>query len=272
MMRFALALLLAVAVVSAARADRIADRPPLERMAVAEVVVIGKVTAIEKETVDAEPFPNAPKKVPFAVAVVTVDTIIHGSKNTTSIKVGFLPGTRSVRFPGRILQEGDHVCLFLEKHPSGDFYAIPGVLPALEVSDGSKETVDLIRKAGKVFDNPLTALKAEKAEDRLFAAQVLVQKYRLTHGGGFIAWEFDDVPAEETRLILSVIADGDWSAGGGGSPFGILTQLGLREADGFRRQSVKPGDDAVKLAEQDFKAWLDADGKKYQMKKYVPKK
>ena len=69
----------------------IAMRSPAQSAASAEVVVVGKVTAIEKESVEAQPFPNAPNKVSYKVAVVKIETNLAGAANTTHVKIGFVP-------------------------------------------------------------------------------------------------------------------------------------------------------------------------------------
>jgi len=48
---------------AAAPALMIAFTPPAQRALTADVVVVGKVTAVEKETVEATPFPGSPQKV-----------------------------------------------------------------------------------------------------------------------------------------------------------------------------------------------------------------
>src|SRR5262245_14547536 len=64
---------------------------PIERAFYVPVVVVGKVTAIEKETVDATQFPGAPDKVAYKVAVVKVGTNLAGADGVTHLKVGFTP-------------------------------------------------------------------------------------------------------------------------------------------------------------------------------------
>ena len=63
-MRRTLASVLAVALTgSLAPALMIALKAPAQRALTADAVVVGKVTAIEKETVEATPFPGAPNKL-----------------------------------------------------------------------------------------------------------------------------------------------------------------------------------------------------------------
>src|SRR5690242_19828103 len=64
---------------------------PVEKVARAEVVVIGTVSAIEKETVDAARFPGDTEKAPHRIAVIKIKKGLVGTKAITHIKVGFIP-------------------------------------------------------------------------------------------------------------------------------------------------------------------------------------
>jgi hypothetical protein len=69
----------------------IAFKPPTQRALSAEVVIVGKVTAIEKDMVEALPFPQSPNKVSYKVAVVKIETGLAGAANITHVKIGFIP-------------------------------------------------------------------------------------------------------------------------------------------------------------------------------------
>src|SRR6185437_2383603 len=82
---------LGLAIAAPASALMIAMKPATERAISVEVVVIGKVTAIEKESVAAAPAPGARNKVDYQVAVVQIQSALAGAANITHIKVGFVP-------------------------------------------------------------------------------------------------------------------------------------------------------------------------------------
>src|SRR6516165_2740847 len=60
----------------------------------ADVIVIGKVAEIEKDTVEVSAFPGAPKdqKQNYKIAVVKIDEAITGGKGLTQFRVGFAEG------------------------------------------------------------------------------------------------------------------------------------------------------------------------------------
>src|SRR5947207_3236199 len=78
---------------SSAFALKIAAPPQPAQMALTTpVIVTGKVTAIEKDTVDAtSPYVGSKDKVAYKVAVVKIDSALAGANNLTHIKIGFIP-------------------------------------------------------------------------------------------------------------------------------------------------------------------------------------
>jgi len=269
MRRFApLALLL---LTTAARAERMADYPPEVRAAVAGVCVIGTVTEIEKEPVQAKPYPGATDPVAYTVAVVKVETNVHGAKNVTHVRVGFIlpPAGVAARYQLPALKVDQKVCLFLTKLPDAAIHLMPGLSPPVENSDANKAVLDAVKKLAPVFADALAALKADKAEDRAHAAAALLTRYRQSRYGGLTVEE--TIPAEESKAILAALAGADWKATGPFAPLTALNLLALNKSVGFNPPQPKPGEDAAVLMRDEFKRWTANEGAKYAIKKLVPK-
>ena len=290
-----LAAAVALLATTPATALMVAMKSPTQRAATADVIVVGKVTAIEKETEDATQFPGQPNKVPHKVAVVKVETGLLGAANLTHVKVGFVPappvnrdnpappGIRPPirRQPPPELKEGQEVLLFLVKHPDGaSFYVMPPMSPPVEVKDeAGKKEVEAVKKVAGVLADPAKAMKADKADDRYFAASVLVTKYRSYPE--FNRGEVDQTPigAEESKALLKALAEGDWAAeinepGRVAAPNGMqaLYTLGLTDKDGWAFPKIPPNENPSKLMQAAFVQWLDGPGKDYQVKKITAKK
>jgi hypothetical protein len=302
---FAAALAVAglVAINASAGALMIAMRPAPQRAATADVVVVGKVTAIEKDAADAPQFPGTKDKVSYKVAVVKIEKALAGANNLTHIKIGFIPppkvqtgGGPVPVGPGGIrpgirprpglqapeLKVGQEMIFFLDKHFSADFYVMPPMSPPVDVStDAGKKEVEAVKKVTDLLADPMKALKGDKADARAEAATLLVTKYRSypPFGG-----EVDQVGigAEQSKLILKAIADADWKAvrpgPGAMNPMQAFYQLGLTDKDGWkppvfpRVQPGQPQPDFVAIQKEAFVKWLAGPGKEYQIKKVVPKK
>ena len=309
MRRYLLPAAAAVAVVgllvSPVQALRIAAPPQPSQLALTTpVVVTGKVTAIEKDTVDApSPYAGAKDKVVYKVAVVKIDKALAGAENLTHIKIGFIPPAPAnpaapggpavlpVR-PGRPgfqqpeLKEGQEALFFLAKHPTADFYVIPGfgTAPVDVKTDAGKKQLEDVTKVLAVVADPMKGLKSDKAEVRLDTATKLMQKYRAYPPlGGEV--EQVAIDKEQSKLILKTIADADWKAGnvrpggdvGGPNALTAFYQLQLTEKDGWkapvfpRPQPGQPPVDFVAIQKDAFVKWLDGPGKDYVIKKVVPK-
>src|SRR6266849_6996733 len=102
--------------------------PPVpKRVALADLVVVGKLTAIEDDLVDASPLlkiPGVSKNVSYRVAVVTIDSVLlGGKKDETKVRVGvFQPAKkagedRPARSPKVQFVVDQQGCFFLRKHP-----------------------------------------------------------------------------------------------------------------------------------------------------------
>ena len=279
---------------------------PAQMALTAPVVVTGKVTAIEKDTVDAtSPYAGAKDKVAYKVAVVKIDGALAGANNLTHIKIGFVPpGAQPappVGNPGQPirpiirppirpgfqapeLKVGQEMVFFLAKHPTADFYIIPGMNHPVDITtDAGKKSLEQVKKVTTALADPMKGLKSEKATERTETAVLVVSKYRAyPQTGG----ETDQVAigADESKLILQALAEGDWSQknvrpGGDFTPnaMNAFYQLGLTDKDGWkapmfpRPVAGQPPVDFVAIQKDAFVKWLAGAGKDYQIKKIVPK-
>ena len=280
-----------------APARMIAFKPATQRAITADIVCIGKVTAMEKDTVDATPFPGSPIKTAHKIAVVKIETPLAGAAGVTHLKVGFvppplalpdsIPPAGGIRPPVRPrpglqapeLKEGREYVFFLTKHPSGDFYLMPNMSPPIVGgTDEAKKEVEKIKKVLAALADPVKGLKSEKADERFLTATTMVTKYRAIPNTGGAAAE-TPVPVEESQLILKGLLDGDWAKFDPDVMNGTAAfyTLGLTAKDGWtppKQAPVKPGDpppnfNAVMKAA--YAAWLAGPGKTYQLNRIVAK-
>jgi hypothetical protein len=282
---FPLIPLILVAFTSPLKAGAPAPMPsPIERAFMAPVVIVGKVTKIEKDTVDAPRFIGVENKEPHKIAVVKIETNLAGAAGITHLRIGYIqpqkPDPKTER-PWRVdptaidPKEGDEILFFLVKNPKAPFHTIPILAPPVEAKSAEyKATVEGVTRALVVIADPAKALKTEKADDRFRAAVTLILRYTsVSHGTG----EAEAVPigAEENRVILNALAEGDWKldpAGASPNPFIALYRLGLGEAEGWKQPLAKPGEEYSETTRKAFAAWLKGPGKDYRIKKYVSKK
>lgn len=280
MRRFAFALAL-LALAPAVRADRMAPvARPVDRALRVPVVVVGKVTAVEKETVDAAYYKGGPK-VAHKVAVVKVESNLIGAENTTHVKIGFVPPAPNLRRgpDNPELKVGDEWLFFLVKSPGGaEFYAMTYMTPPLPAAaDKFKEQVAEVKAVLALVADPAKALKAEKPEARHAAAVAILTKYRTpTEGVSHDQFEQVPIPVDESRALLKALTEGKWTprvAGDEGAhAYGAFARLGLTEADGWKYPKAEAGKDFTEQTREALVKWLDGPGKDYRVKKFVEKK
>ncbi|WP_439624015.1 hypothetical protein [Gemmata sp.] len=275
------ALVALVGVADVARADRIALLPANQRAVSAPTVLTGKVTAVAKDTVAAPaPYPGARDKIAYTVATVAVTEGLIGADKVKEVKVGFVAPKGRGGFQTD-LKEGQEVILFLIRHPSADFYVVPGMsLPIETTTEAGKKDLESVRAVAAVLADPAKALKAGSPEARGTAAALVVLKYRQFPAFG---GETEQVAlgAEESKLLLATLAEGNWSTGGRRydeppTPFQAFQALGLTDKDAWVPPVVAnaPGAPPVDfgLVSRDaFVKWLDGPGKDYRIKKVAPK-
>jgi hypothetical protein len=265
---------------------------PVEKVAHAELVVTGKVASFDKDAMLVQ-YAGDPNKVAHKVAVIKIEKGLLGAGKMTEVKVAFVappkpdPNAPPVR-PGRPgrggfqqidLKEGQQATFFLTRHVGGDYYAISPMLAPIDSKDeNAKAAAEVVAKAAAAVADPVKALKAEKAEERFLAATAVISKYRSFPQDGRETTT-EKVPAEESKLLLQALAEGDWSKYDQNTVNGsqVFYSLGLTEKDGWVQPVVvnNPGAPPVDfnaVMKDAFAQWLKGAGKNYQISKNVPKK
>lgn len=269
MMRSLLLVVLLLVIPSIAVGKRAASRTPMQSAAVVGVVVVGTVTDIDKDPLVTTSAPGVEDKISFTVATVKITDAIRGLKTETHLKVGFIPNART---PLNLAEKQDYL-LFLTKHHSDNFYVLNFMSPPVALTADTKATVEQVKSVGKILADPAKALKVEKAEDKAFAAMVLIMQYRSQSESG-VEQTTEAVPLEESQTILQAMGAIDWTTTpqvGGFELMQAFYQLGIIENDGWKMPAIKPGEQAVAVLHKTFNEWLSGAGAKYQIQKFVPK-
>ena len=135
---------------------------------------------------------------------------------------------------------------FLTKHPNGDFYVMPVMSPPLDVkSEAGKKELEAVKKLTETMADPMKGLKSDKPAVRAETAAIMVMKYRSYPE---FAREVEQVAinAEESKLILQALTEGEWTAERPAGP-----------GRGRHAQRVH----GVPQSRTDRTGWLDATGR-----------
>jgi hypothetical protein len=185
------------------------------------------------------------------------------------------PGPRPGDQWAVVYTTGQECLFYLRKHHDESFYIAPMDyvwLPIDKREDSYAKDLELTRRCVKLWEDPMAGLKAKDAEDRLLSAGMLITRYRH-YQLGICGPETEPIPADESKLILNILADADWPtklAPGSSIPFEatpgwLFSQLDVSFKDGW---TSPDGDTAVLYAAA--KQWVKAHANTYRIQRFVP--
>ena len=260
-----------------------------ERVVQSDLVVSGRIVALEAKDVEAVISAELPYKVDYRVAVVKVHEIVRGQKDVKELRLGFIsPGQdRKVDKAGkaipplspfylRTFKTGQDGLFFLKKHHQGDLYEgflfFGGFVDSRDGADFTKNLKD-VRRLNKVLEAPVEALKAENATNRFIAAAMLIHRYRLS-------WLKERklpetaIDAEESKLLLKTLAEADWQDVNEAittskyppHPYRVFLELGVKKADGYGPPANAPDfRDTLRYTQ----TWIRDNQEKYRIQRFT---
>jgi hypothetical protein len=271
----------AAALVAAVRGQAMMMAPPVisQRVAPADAIVVGKVTGFADKAVTAVRYPGGTDKVNYQIAQVKVEEALFGPKDAKTVRVGFLPpappappgpGRPPVRrYPQANLTLNQEACLFLTKHPDGDFYVLTAYYDVLNKAGDPafEKEVEEVRRCARLLAGPKAGLASANKDDRALTAVMLVTRYRAQRYYAGKPPKEEPIDAAQSKAILLALADADWTIRNPrqaqGSPQAVFGRLGLTEKDGW-----VPPRNADRYAEV-AKQWLKAHADTYRIRRFV---
>ncbi|MBI3410962.1 MAG: hypothetical protein HY040_21720 [Planctomycetes bacterium] len=268
-----------------ARAVLIARPTGPGRVVQADGIVLGRVVAHEPKDLQLSPAPGADNKLTYRVAVINVGEAIKGDQNAKTVRVAFIPPPDDTNpnpkpnprpilgRPGgprgtpQLFQGADGMFFLTRHHSEKDLYVVQNVFDVVQRNnpDFDKELKEA-KRIVKLAENAVANLQADNAQDRVDAAAILIAKYRDPRfaGGKTVA-----IPAEESKLILKALLDGNWDRSGrltGQGSWDLFMQLGVSDKDGWKfppKANLEQLHDAAK-------DWLKKHADRYQIQRFMP--
>jgi hypothetical protein len=266
----------------------IAPFPQVNKTQAADLIVTGRVVAIE----DQDAKIPAPPNMVYRVAVVQVTEALKGKSENNMVRVAFqvpknLPAVQPQPQPQPVppfpikkpfqpnfnvqLNVGMEGLYYLRKNPTEKLYTLVQTYGSFVSVENNKQGFDFEVAQVKVTANPMTSLKAAKAEDRATAAVVLIKQYRqpvFVPGKGQVQ---EPINAEESKLILKGLMEAQWPVtpaqiNYNTHPAIAFNMLGVGPQDGF--QGAVQGIYSQGYADA-AKAWLQKNWQTYQVKRFV---
>jgi hypothetical protein len=169
------------------------------------------------------------------------------------------------------LQMGQEGLFFVNNHHKEAFFLSPSYQQFVDRKDnkGFDNEVKTAKQLTKVMADPVKGLKSEDKQDRYTAAAVLIAKYRMPSNPTFQQMKAEPIDAEESKLILKAMAEGDWNPNQPGTaipaPFVLFNQLGINKNDGYNPVNLRTAQEIY----QAMQKWCDENNGKYRINRMV---
>jgi hypothetical protein len=234
--------------------------PIAHKVAAADCVVLGTITAIEARPVHGQVYRySATPRWDFIPVEVQVKEVLHGGKGMKQVRFGF----RDIKAytPGLALGQTGYFCGV--KVGKNDFYIVPFDCFCEEKQPQFEKDLPAARRLGKLVEDPEQGLKSADAEDRLLTAYLLILRYCYVPWRHGETGKSEPIDAGQSKRILLALAEADWKK----------NSQELRDAVAALQLSVKFGAPALKdfplpqSAEQwpAAKQWLKQNAETYRI-------
>jgi hypothetical protein len=248
------------------RADIAPADPVWMRVATADVVVAGRVVAIEDQDIKLKLTPLQPQPGTYRVAIVAVTEQLKGAAGLKQVRVAFDP-VPSPRRPYWRPKLGQQTILRLTRHHEARLFTAPGFFDATILTDnpGADAELKQFRYYGKQFDNAAAGLKSTDGEERFLAAALLIKHYRTPRPA---ATRQEPLAAPQSKLVLNALLGADWEKGrkaGEPNPYALFIRLGLTEKDGWKTPTSGNLADYHRAA----RTWLRRHAEDYRIQRFV---
>jgi hypothetical protein len=253
-------------------------QPIPETIVLADVVVTGKLTAKEEKTIRAQIYPDHAGVWEYDLYELTVDKVLKGKAGKT-LRVGVPRAGMSSAKPVKVKVEGGEIVInpqvkrdvegtfLLIKHHQRDFYVVPPMGGFLDKNEAIyKQELALLRRCAALLERPGDGLRAKDKEDRFLTAYMLIYDYgfKERRKGASKGLVPEPIAADQGRLILQALLEGEWRPRKGGLLGGPLSPPYPQNAVNWLpvdEESAKGRPD-VKLTLTDAAAYAEA-GRKW---------
>ncbi|HKB37280.1 MAG TPA: hypothetical protein VKD72_12570 [Gemmataceae bacterium] len=182
--------------------------PVAHRVAAASCVVLGKITAIQDKPVKGWGELGGGGWGDFTLVEVEVKESLFGAKDKKQIRFGFINRFKQEFKPAPAVGQVGYFCGL--QAGENDFYIVPLGCFCEEKSPGFKADFAVVRRLGRLLQDPDKGLKSTDAGDRLLTGYLLVLRSCYVPWRRGVAGKPEPIDAEQSKRILLALAEGDW--------------------------------------------------------------
>jgi hypothetical protein len=256
----------------------IALQPIPEVVVLADVLVVGKITAKEEKTIQATVYPDHPNKYEMCLFELTTSDVLRGRSQKTYRVATLQPEAftrpqfltidgkkRRLNPEVKVNVEGAFI---LVKHSTHDFYVVP---PLGGFFDGSAQDyakeLNLLRCCSNLLSDPTKGLDSKNEEDRFLTAYMLVYDCcaRPQRLGAAKRTTSEPITAELSKQVLDILLLRDWDGPATQKymgpfttiyPFHAVQHLKLNESSMKTRPTVSGF--ATEADIKEYRRWLNS--------------
>ena len=179
-----------------------------QKVAVADCVVLGKITAIQDKPA---PGKGEMRGWDFTIVEVEVKESLYGAKDKKQVGFGFpnidKQGAKPAK-PGLTVGQVGYFCGL--RDGTNDFYIVPAGCSGAEKEPGFEKDLTAVRRLSGLLEAPEEGLKSTDVEDRLLTASMLVLRNCYAPWRRGSVGTAKPIDAEQSKRILRALAEGDW--------------------------------------------------------------
>lgn len=266
------------------RALMVAPAPLPQRVASAELIVVGKLGKVEDKNISATAAPGAKDKVEYQVLTLEVEKVLLGKADKT-IRLAFIPPQNPAPIPtpdgglvisprlpyrGLVFTSGQEGIFFLTRHHEEKFFVAPMFFDFIDKKNTTFDSdLETIQRCARLLEDPNKSLKAKSEEDRLFTVSMLLTRYNTPRSAKAKRVPID---AEQSRLILQALAEADWTPPKPRPNVPIFNQVTAQQLFYQLQAQAKDGWMPPKDVRQfpaAAKEWLKANTDTFRVQRYV---
>lgn len=261
-MRTILAVAAIATAVQAAYACGYGMPSPAARLALADCVVVGKVTAVQKQELYLRQSAQG-GLVPHVVQVLKLETVIKGDRRVTHIRVAVQKHQQ--------MPIGHEACFFLREHSDEAVYVFSSVnfdYPIQKQNNaGFAKQMEQFKRMADLMADPVKGLNSKDADERFLTAALMITVFRTYEPEiHTLAGQMEPIDPELSRLILQTLADADWNRRAADfrlTAQRVFNELGVTQQDGWNPGATD------RVAEA--KRWLQENADSFEIKSFVRK-
>jgi len=235
---------------------------PAARLAVADFVVVGKVSAIESRKLPLR-LQKGTEPLAHTVEVIRVESVVKGDDRLTHVRLAVLPH--------QVMPVGYEACFFLTRHAEEPILTLSSRAfdypIQKENNSGFVQQVAELKKMANLLRDPVAGLTSKDADERFRTAAMLVSQFRDVSVRIYDPnpWkEPEPIDPALSKLILRVLADTDWANTAADfrlTPARVFNLLGVTEKEGWNPQAPDRAAEA--------KRWLKENQDTFRIKAFV---